>query len=258
MISELNNNLVVRFTDYNTHQPFLSFLGTHDCEKTIQILIDYCKNNNLPTELRFMPEISISGTSPTKFIIEESARDFDYIFSTKKLALLNGKEFQRKRKDANRFWRENPSAHLDCIKLTDHEVKKQILDTIKTWEHYKIDVKKKYEIDHELAATKRLFESDCLDSLLGMGLYSDNVMLGYAIGEKLPNNYAICHFLRTTLSNLGVSEALMQGYAKYLDSLQITYLNFESDLDHDEIRRFKVSWRPDKYLKRYNVQYIQT
>ena len=27
MISELNNNLVVRFTDYNTHNPFLSFLG---------------------------------------------------------------------------------------------------------------------------------------------------------------------------------------------------------------------------------------
>lgn len=29
MISELNGNLVVRFTDYATNEPFLSFLGTN-------------------------------------------------------------------------------------------------------------------------------------------------------------------------------------------------------------------------------------
>ncbi len=34
MISELNGNLVVRFTDYSTHEPFLSFLGDSQTEHT--------------------------------------------------------------------------------------------------------------------------------------------------------------------------------------------------------------------------------
>ncbi len=253
MISELNGNLVVKFTDYNTHTPFISFLGLYDRENTTRILIDYCKALDLSTTLRFMPDISIAGIDMTAFTLEESHRDFDYIFSTKKIALLIGKEFRRKRENANRFWRENPLAKLDSIDLKDHGVQKQIFETINAWEHHKNTMKKDYEIDHELEATKRLFQGDRLDLLLSVGLYSGNRMLGYAIGERLINGYAICHFFRGIVSHAGVTEALMQGYSRYLDSFQIEYMNFESDMDHPDIRSFKASWRPVQYLKRYNL-----
>jgi hypothetical protein len=64
MISELNGNLVVRFTDYSTNEPFLSFLGTNETEHTARTLIDYCKENGLPTTLKLMPEISVKNIRP--------------------------------------------------------------------------------------------------------------------------------------------------------------------------------------------------
>ena len=119
-------------------------------------------------------------------------------------------------------------------------------------------MKKTYEITHELLATKRLFKSDCKESLLSAGLYCGDKMLGYAISEKLVGKYAIVHFLRSVVTHIGINEALIQGYAAHLASHQIVYMNFESDLNYDAIRHFKTSWRPIKYLKRYNVRYTQT
>jgi hypothetical protein len=257
MISELNGNLVVKFTEYNTHKPFLSFLGKNDCEKTARTLIEYCKNNNLPTVLQLMPDISIQGLDPKEFFIEERRGDFDYIFSTKKLAILTGNDLKSKRTNANKFWRENPSARLEQIDLNDKKIQIQIFETISKWEDHKNTTKKNYEIEHELSATQRLVESDCLASLICMGLYFEDVMIGYVIGEKVTNGYLMCHFLRSIVFHVGVNEALMQGYAKYLDSLGIIYINFESDLDHETIRQFKMSWRPVKFLKRYDVRYMQ-
>ena len=205
-----------------------------------------------------MPDVSIDGLDPKSFIVEESPGDFDYIFSVKKISLLKGGEFQQKRKDVNRFWRENQGAKLNLIDLNDSKIKTQIIETIKIWENNKNIMKKEYEIMHELSATNNLFESDCIDLLLCLGLYSEDKMLGYAIGEYTNNKYVIVHFLRSILSSVGVNEVLMQGYGKYLESLNIEYINFESDLDHESIRRFKTSWRPINFLKRYTVRYTHT
>lgn len=257
MISELNGNLVVKFTDYVTQEPFLSFLGTNKREDTARALIEYCRAEGLPTTLRLMPDVSISDLNPKVFTIEESRGDFDYIFSLKEIALLAGNRFQRKREGANKFWRENSSAKLDRIDCSDRKIQQQIIETIRIWEKHKVAQQKNYEIKHELEGTRRLFESNRLDLLHAVGLFSGETMIGYAIGEGLANNNALAHFLRSTNSYKGVTEALMQGYAKYLDSLQYKYLNFESDLDVDGMRRAKMSWRPTKFLQRYNVQYPQ-
>src|ERR1035437_6544257 len=160
MISELNGNLVVKFTEYNTHKPFLSFLGKNDCEKTARILIEYCKNNNLPTVLQLMPDVSIQGLDPKEFFIEERRGDFDYILSIKELVSLAGTQFHRKRKNANRFWRENPSATFNTARLSDLQAQSQIFKTIDTWEDNKVVMKKDYVLDHELTAIKRLCKSD--------------------------------------------------------------------------------------------------
>ena len=258
MISELDGNLVVKFTDYNTHKHFLSFLGTHDCERTARTLIDYCKANNLPTTLKLMPDVSISNISQTMFTVEESPGDFDYIYSVEKLAQLAGNDFYGKRRYANRFWRDNPSARLIQINLCDKEIQKKILEIIAIWENNKVAMKKEYDIDHELSATKRIFRSDCIESLIGMGFYCNEAMIGFAIGENISNIYSVIHFIKCDISYKGSNEALMQGFAKHLNSLSIKWINFESDLEIENMRNSKMSWKPVKFLKRYNVQYAQT
>ncbi|MFH0830905.1 MAG: hypothetical protein V1895_02500, partial [Parcubacteria group bacterium] len=65
------------------------------------------------------------------------------------------------------------------------------------------------------------------------------MMLGYAIAEKLSNGYVIGHFSRSNTSFPGISEALMQDHAKYMDSLKFAFINIESDLGLESMRRSK-------------------
>src|SRR3989344_1777498 len=71
MISELNSNLVVRFTDYSTHEPFFSFLGIRETEHTARTLIDYAKAEGITPELRLMPEISVRDMRTSVLKVEE-------------------------------------------------------------------------------------------------------------------------------------------------------------------------------------------
>ncbi len=258
MVSELNGNLVVRFTDYMTDDPFLSFLGRNDQTETTTTLIDYCKKNGLPTTLRLIPPVSIDGLDPSTFMITESQGDFDYIFSAEKLSQLAGTEFYTKRRYASRFWREHPLARVVRLDLKNGRVQKDILETVDAWEHHKIQSNKEYHLAHELIATKRLLSSDRLDALIGLGMYIDEIMIGYAIVEVLGRGSAIFHFIKFNVLYRGVNEALMQTVAIELKNLSVKFINFESDLGLESMQTSKMSWRPVMFLKRFEIRYAHS
>ncbi|MEY4580839.1 MAG: hypothetical protein RL701_5542 [Pseudomonadota bacterium] len=49
-LSMLNDNLVVKFTDYVTGEPFLSFLGKRETQRTACSLLDFSESMGLPPE----------------------------------------------------------------------------------------------------------------------------------------------------------------------------------------------------------------
>lgn len=253
-ISELNGNLVVKFTDYHTHVPFLSFLGSNRCEETAVSLFEYCKKNDIQAVLRFMTDVSISGLDSEKFIIEESRRDFDYILSTKRYTqLINSESTSKRITNSKKFWKENSTAICTEVNLNDSSIRKQILGVISMWEQRKITNKKEYELSHELNATKRLFEINNLSPLSCIAIYLNGSMIGYEIHEKFNNGFAMGHFLKCIPDYEGINDALLCEYSKELYLNNILFLNIESDLDSFEMRNYKTSLRPVKYLKRYNV-----
>src|SRR3989338_5939738 len=58
-ISILNENLVVRFTDYITGEPFFSFLGNNKVNETAEALIDLSKKEGLKPMLKLVPELVV-------------------------------------------------------------------------------------------------------------------------------------------------------------------------------------------------------
>src|SRR3989344_1313301 len=57
-VSKLHGNLVIRFTDYLTGEPFYSFMGTIDVDHTVSELLKLSHNQSLTTALRLIPEES--------------------------------------------------------------------------------------------------------------------------------------------------------------------------------------------------------
>ena len=65
-LSVLNNNLVVRFTDYLTGNPFYSFLGDNKVNETAEQLLELSKNEGLKAELKLIPEDSVRSVDKSE------------------------------------------------------------------------------------------------------------------------------------------------------------------------------------------------
>lgn len=254
MISELNGNLVVRFTDYSTHEPFLSFLGTNETEQTARTLIDYCKEEGLPTTLKLVPEVSIKDIRPSVLKVEEDRDNFDYIYSVPKLSSMRGNEYMSKRGRVNKFRRDNQGVLVEAIDLANVETQNNILDVIGLWEKKKIADTKDYEVQHERAAIVRLCETADSHKLVAIGIFSSQKMLAFSIEEILPSDYAICHFWKADGVRQGVFDFLMQEKARHLETLGSFFLNYEQDLGISALRTAKSSYRPVHFLNKYSVQ----
>ncbi len=253
MVSELNGNLVVRFTDYITNEPFLSFLGTIKTEQTARTLIDYSIENGMPATLSLVPEISTVGMRTSVLKIEEDRGNFDYLYSIPTLSVMSGGSFEDKRKFIRRFLRANPDAHTEVIDLAIKSVQKDIVSVIRLWEGNEIAKAKEYEIEYEETAIKRLFESADSHKLLVTGLFSKKKMLAFSIEEMLPNQYCIGHFWKANKNNEGSYDFLMQQKAKHFETLNLSLLNYEQDLGLAPLRHSKKAFRPVSFLKKYKV-----
>src|SRR5438045_3776660 len=78
-ISQMHGNLIVRFTDYTTGEPFYSFLGNTKVNETAEALLELSKKEGLPIQLKLIPEDSIKDLDLKKFKIAEDRDNFDYI-----------------------------------------------------------------------------------------------------------------------------------------------------------------------------------
>lgn len=254
-ISLLNNNLVVLFTDYQTNKPFLSFLGKHKPKHTIDQLLEYAKSHHIPQVLSLVTEESVQTLDKSNVQITEDRENFDYVFSTVELAELQGNKFSTKRHLANKFLHNHPDARFEISRLNDKSVQKQLLSTIRTWEHNKKLGSKDYDFKHEEIAIKRLLHaSNSLDSKLMLScIFLHDEILGFSIDELLPNKYSISHFAKANIAYKGIYEFLNQRVSQYLRYIKIEYWNWEQDLGVPSLQNVKSSYRPVSFLKKFKI-----
>ncbi|MFB5615496.1 MAG: hypothetical protein ACE5RI_10495, partial [Candidatus Nitrosomaritimum yanchengensis] len=80
--SFINNNLVVKFKDYNSDNYFYSFLGDNKCVETSIKLLQYTKEFNSKNTLKLIPEVVVNNilrSENIKIDIKEDRGDWDYV-----------------------------------------------------------------------------------------------------------------------------------------------------------------------------------
>lgn len=256
MISELNGNLVVLFTDYETNELFLSFLGNNKRAQTAYELIHYAEILKISPILNFVPEESIGEINDNSLQIEEDGDNFDYIYSITELALLKGIKYKEKRHLANRFSRDYPDASFEVVKFNNLKVAKLIHSVFENWKNKKTLDKKTYNSDCEEITINRLLDTAKYHELIVSSVSIKNKMIGFSIDEILPKNYAISHFFKADNSHKGIYDFLNRKVAEYLASQGITLWNWEQDLGLMNLRKSKLSYRPINFLKKYKVSLI--
>ena len=246
MISELNGNLVVRFTDCDTGVFFFSFLGTNDPVDTIAKLLRYAEESGVSSVLRLVPEESITGVQDPSFLIEEDRNNFDYLYSTEELALLKGNAFKRKRQSVSRFLRTYPDAQA-FVGTLDSE-RKNMAAILNVWyDHRGVG------LYNEQRAISRLCDSDRTHELLITVIRTGGSVVAFSIDAILPNAFALCYFAKADVNYIGVTEFLNERIAEYLMNQHVKTWNWEQDLGIEGLHRSKMSYRPQSFLKKFTI-----
>lgn len=256
-LSQLNGNLVVRFNDYLTGERFFSFLGTNVVNETARTLLDYAITQNINPVLKLIPQTTSDLIDSEQFVIEEERANFDYILSVKQMLPHDGtdRKLSSRRKLINKLSDLN-NFYVRPINASSPEMSRQILALSLTWEEQRgVDTKDAKHLYQALV--RALASNDTNENILSFGAFFDDKLVGYSINEVLGNTYALGHFQQADLStSVGVYAFLMQEAAVYLSQLGCDYINLEQDLGIPGLRNWKLSYRPEAFLKKYTVSAV--
>ncbi len=253
MISILNANLVILFTDYENEEKLLSFLGNNKPEDTAIELINYAKSINILPVLRFISEEAIKNLKNSNLLIEEDRDNFDYVYDVSELSNLSGVKFKEKRHSFNKFSREHPNAFWELKELGNQELYNQIIYVINAWEDKKKIDKKTSDFEYEKIAINKLIKTLEGDKIILSCVSVQDKVIGFSIDEILSDNYAISHFIKADNSYIGIYEFLNKKISEYLKDNGVLFWNWEQDLGIESLRRSKTSYRPINFIKKYKI-----
>jgi len=249
MISELNGNLVVRFTDYHTHEPFFSFLGTNEPEQTAHELIRFAEESGISPMLRLIPSESITLGDPM-LSVREDRDNFDYIFSTAELSELRGARLKTQRHLVTRFLREHSGVTFRVEDVRSSHFHSGIIEVLHIWKQNKELTFKEYSLESEASAINRLLQSGDTDQIVTSSVVLDGRMVAFSIDELLPNGYAISHFAKADTCCVGVLDFITMSVANHLLEVGARLWNWEQDLGISGLRVSKEQYRPINFLKK--------
>ncbi|MBP9716574.1 MAG: DUF2156 domain-containing protein [Candidatus Levybacteria bacterium] len=254
LISNLNDNLVIKFRDYITNEPFYSFLGNTKVVETAKELLERAKKENAMDILQLIPESVIHADIRLieDFDVTEDRNNFDYVLDVPEISTLEGEKYHNKRNAVNRFHSENPGYEVKIIDASDEKIQKEIIDLFDLW--VKVRNKNIEEAEHEKKAIIRLIQAANKLNLLAIGIYINKKMVGFAVAEILKNEYAIFHFIKANTEHKGIFESLYMLKAKELMKNQIKFWNIEQDLGIENLRMSKEQWNPAHFLKKYIIK----
>lgn len=253
-LSNLNGNLIVRFRDYLSNEPFYTFLGNKYLVETANELLVAASRNNYRDTLQLIPE-SVIRSEPKlseTFLVSEDDANHDYILSVPALATFQGTKYANRRHQANKF--ENTFIHAKIVHLDlpSDVVQSQIVTLFKEWERGKGE--EPDDMNHELLAIKRLMAASRVLKLVSVGVYMGKKLIGFAVAEVLPRGYGIFHFVKGHPDYRGVTEILYRQIGREMKNWNCEYLNIEQDFAFPGLRMSKQQWNPIAFLKKYTIK----
>lgn len=252
-ISILNENLVVKFTDYITEKSFYSFLGNNEVNDTTEKLLNFSKKEGLSEELKLVPEDVTKFLNALKLQIKEDRDNFDYIYDIDLISEYKGSLFSYKRNKAKSFSKKFPKVHVEVMDLKNPSTKEDVLKLNEEWLKHKIEKDNNFKIKNELLATESFFKSK-IKNIFIIGIFEDKRLIGYSVFETLPDKYSICHFCKADTHFNGIYDYLMRESTKILKNLGYSFLNYEQDLGIPGLRYAKTSFRPE-FFKKFIVSF---
>lgn len=180
--------------------------------------------------------------------VTEDRDQFDYIYNADDLIRLKGNRFHKKKNLVNQFKKKY---EYQFVEMTPHMVEKAgaLQEDWCSWRECDSDE----QLANENQAIANVFyQWENLSGVFGGCLVADDLVIAYTIGEMLTEDTLVVHFEKGCTGYKGVYQAVNQMFLESLPS-HIKWINREQDLGDAGLRKSKISYHPERFLKKYRV-----
>lgn len=246
-LSKLNGNLIIKSFDLVTREPNVWIIGKEKLNETIDLIVtDYKKISIL--------EEAMDAIDTNKYSIEEDLGNNEYVYEVHKLVSKEGKYYRQFKSDLKNFLKNFEHPKIKMYSNRNKRKKKELYDIVYTvfdeWENYKSISKDISQIEKD-ALYRTLKHGDLYDIVL-LVVYQGEKILGFAVLEII-NDTIIVSFAKASLSADGITSTMVKIVAEYADNHNYKYLNLEQDLNIPNLRKFKLKFNPQLYIKKFVI-----
>jgi hypothetical protein len=254
MLSQLNDNLIVKFIDVHTTESYYSLIGTNKIKETIHALFELSLSEGNVPVLQTVPQLVIEHLEEDKDIeVTEDDLNHDYILSVPELSEFESQKFSRKRTMVKQFQTEHPSHRVIELDLSDPNSVALIREVLQKWET-KLGLDAQEIIIEFTAIEKAMQHSKQLD-IKCFATFVDNVIEAFTLFEHVDKKNVIMHFEKANRKISGIYEHQKHHLAKHLASQGIETINYGQDLGYEGLRRAKMSYHPIRFHKKYTIKH---
>lgn len=179
---------------------------------------------------------------------------FDYVYDGEILRTLKGRKNSKKRNHINYFLNEYEGRfEYRLLNSNDFDDCRQLLDdwTVNKEENNNIED----GMDDERYAIEKLFKNyDIIsDRLKIAGIYIDNKLEAFTMGELLNDNMALIHIEKANPEIRGLYPYINQQFLVH-EFPDVEFVNREEDMGIEGLRKAKLSYHPCKFVEKYTVR----
>lgn len=222
--------------------------GNGDKKKAIELLRGICAAHGHKLYMYPIEEEArkkLIEWFPGEFELDSDRGDFDYVYTVEKLSTLSGKKLHGKRNHIARFKDDNDWSYEPLNSENMDECRKMA----KLWIDQR-EEKWNDEMEQEMRVLEKAFVYYEELGLMGGVLRKKGEIVAFTIGERLNSNTMVVHFEKAFPELQGAYPMINQQFVLH-EGQSFTYVNREEDTGDLGLRKAKLSYYPDIFIKKY-------
>jgi hypothetical protein len=219
--------------------------------------IEYVHEELLEGFVDYLEEGTLVYEMLKDFIIEKKL--VDYIYKVEDLIELKGDSYKSKRNEINKFKKIYPDHRIEILNKEKHGT--EVLSLFNKWVKDRTTYMPKEEVEvfmdgiyFERFAIKRLINDYENLDIIGLVIYINDELKGFTVGEQINAQTASVIIEKTDFEILGCAQFIFREFTKILkDKFNVDYINVGDDMGFENLKKVKMSYRPNKLVPKYTI-----
>jgi uncharacterized protein len=231
-------------------------MNTHNEDRRFS-KIEYVHEDILEGFVDYLEEGTEIFEKLKDFIIEKKL--VDYVYKTDDLIDLRGNSYKVKRNEINRFRSIYPNHRVEILDKEKHG--EGVIALFNKWVRDRTMHMPKEDAEvfldgiylERFAVKKLIGDYDKLE-VVGIVIYIDEEIKGFTVGERVSDTTASVIIEKTDFEILGCAQFIFREFTKMLkERYGSEYINVGDDMGFENLKKVKMSYRPDKLLPKYTI-----